>query len=208
MNQWQLVGDRPFAQFYVPLPATTDPKAYLASILLIRTSGDPYAMTAEIHRELTAISPALAYLTVQPLDERIAPQLRPWRLGATMFGIFGALALLIAAVGLYSSLAYTVAQRTHEIGVRMALGARAANVVRLVAWSGLRTVLVGIIAGIVVAIAAGRTMAAVLYGISPRDPLTLAAVSVTFALVALVASLVPAWRAARVDPVVSLRDEG
>lgn len=206
MRQWRLVDDRPAPQFYTPLPAVSDSTAYPTTLLIIRTSVDPRAIAGSIHKALATMSPELAYFTVQPLDDLIAPQLHPWRLGATMFSVFGALALLIAAIGLYSVLAYGVVQRTHEIGVRMALGARAQSVTKLVVWSTLRTVLAGVAVGLVVALMAGRTMASVLYGVSPHDPPTLVVVSVTFGLVAVLAGALPAWRATRVDPVVALRN--
>jgi ABC-type antimicrobial peptide transport system permease subunit len=132
-------------------------------------------------------------------------QLRPWRLGAALFTVFGALALAVAAVGVYSVIAYSVSQRTHEMGVRIALGARAADVLRLVVREGARVLLIGIALGVGTALAAGKLIASLLYGVTPRDPVVMVFAALVLIAVGVVASLVPAWRAARADPLVALR---
>ena len=124
-----------------------------------------------------------------------------------MFTMFGLLALLVAAVGTYSAIAYTVSQRTHEIGVRMALGARASHVVRLVTGEGMRAIGVGIVLGVAASLAMGRLVASMLYDTSPRDPIVLVAVAAMLGLVAILASVVPAWRAASTNPAIALRAE-
>jgi ABC-type antimicrobial peptide transport system permease subunit len=139
------------------------------------------------------------------MQTKIEPQVRPWRLGAAMFSVFGALALLLAAVGLYSVIAYGVTQRTHELGVRVALGARTADVLRLVVGEGLRIAVVGVSAGALLALLAGRWLAPLLFNVSPRDPGVFAIVATVLLAVALAASLLPALRAARVDPATALR---
>jgi ABC-type antimicrobial peptide transport system permease subunit len=141
------------------------------------------------------------------MAEVLAPQLRPWRLGATLFSLLGGLALAVAAVGVYSMVAHAAGQRRHEFGVRIALGARAGTVLALVLGEGVRTVAAGVVLGAALALAAGRLVASLLYGVSPRDPAVLAAVAGTLVAAAVVASLVPAWRASRVDPVEALRTE-
>jgi ABC-type antimicrobial peptide transport system permease subunit len=133
--------------------------------------------------------------------------LKPWRLGATLFSMFGALALLVAAVGAYSVIAYAVSQRTHEIGVRMALGARSSHVVRLVMGEGMRAVGFGIVLGVFASLAMGRLVASMLYNTSPRDPIVLTAVAALLAMVAIAASIIPAWRATSTDPAIALRAE-
>jgi len=138
------------------------------------------------------------------LREAIDPQLRPWRLGVMMFGAFGLLALVVASVGLYSVVSYSVAQRTHEMGVRVALGARPADVARLVLGQSVRVALIGVVIGCVIAVAAGAFIASLLYDTSVHDPLVFGVVAVVLVTVAVVASLVPARRATRVDPVVAL----
>jgi ABC-type antimicrobial peptide transport system permease subunit len=149
--------------------------------------------------------PGISYVTVTPLEKLLEPNLRPWQLGAKMFALFGVLALLLAAVGLYSVIAYNVTQRSHELGVRIALGAQAADVLRLVLTSGLRVAVLGIVIGGAIALFAGRFIAPLLYHVSPRDPLTYAVAAGTLLVVAVAASLVPALRATRVDPNVALR---
>jgi ABC-type antimicrobial peptide transport system permease subunit len=139
------------------------------------------------------------------LHELVAPQRRAWQFGATMFMAFGALALLLAAIGLYSVCAYTVAQRTRELGVRIALGASAGNVVRLVAGQGVLFAVVGIALGGAAALFAGRWVQPLLFEASARDPRIYAAVGVILLGVALVAIVRPALRAARVDPTTALR---
>ena len=122
-----------------------------------------------------------------------------------MFSAFGALALLLAAVGLYGVIAFNVTQRTHELGVRVALGARVSDILRLIVGEGVRVTLVGIALGTAVALLVGRYAAALLFRVSPRDPLTMLGVALTLLAVAVAASLVPARRAARTDPNVALR---
>jgi predicted permease len=175
--------------------------------VLVRVDGDARAKIPTVQRELQAIVPGTVFLTVRWLGESVGRVLRPWRLGATMFGLFGLLGLLIAAMGLYSVLAYAVGQRRRELGVRTALGAQRGTVMAMVLSQGLRTTLLGIAIGLLIAMAAGPRLAPLLIGVGPRDPLVLALVVVTLLAAALLASLVPAWRATRVDPVLALRAE-
>jgi ABC-type antimicrobial peptide transport system permease subunit len=147
----------------------------------------------------------VAYIEAQPLQDLIDPNMRPWRLGATMFTLFGFLALVLAGIGLYSAIAYGVSQRRHEIGVRLALGAAGRDIVRMVLAEGMRVILVGIAVGVALALVSGRFVASLLFGVGARDPLTITVVAATLFTVAIVASLYPAWRAARVDPVSALR---
>jgi ABC-type antimicrobial peptide transport system permease subunit len=151
--------------------------------------------------------PGVSYVTVTPLDNVLGGQRRSWTLGATMFTVFGMLALLVAAVGLYSVIAYNVVQRTHELGVRVALGAQSQDVVRLVVGEGLRVSVAGIVIGSVVALGAARYVGPLLFRVSPRDPLVLGGVAAALLTVAVVASVLPAWRATRVDPSVALRGD-
>ncbi|HEX5439025.1 MAG TPA: ABC transporter permease [Gemmatimonadaceae bacterium] len=175
--------------------------------LFVRTRGDPARLERVVRRTLQSMMPDLPYADVRPLQKLLDPQFRSLNLGAAMFGVFAVLALIVASVGLYSVLAYDVARRVHEIGVRMALGARAPDVVRLVLGEGVRMVVVGIVLGLVVTLAAGRAIASLLFDTSPRDPVVLGIVCLTLLVVAVAASLIPAWRATRVDPSVALRAE-
>jgi putative ABC transport system permease protein len=151
--------------------------------------------------------PPPTYLNVRPLREIVDSQRRSWRVGATMFVAFGVLALVVAAVGLYGVLAYDVTQRMHELGVRIALGARSPDVVRLVVGHGLRVALVGIGLGLVIAFSVARWVEPLLFEQSAKDPIVFGAVAVLLLLVALVASGVPALRASRADPNSVLRTE-
>jgi len=141
------------------------------------------------------------------MSDMLEPQYRPWRLGATLFTAFGVLALVVASVGIYSSVSYGVSQRTHEFGVRVALGARARDVIAQVIGQGLRTVALGILLGVALTIATGRLVASLLYGISPTDPIAMLSVAIVLLSVSIVAALSPAWRAARVDPMTALRTD-
>jgi ABC-type antimicrobial peptide transport system permease subunit len=149
--------------------------------------------------------PGVSYVAVTPLRKILDGEVRSWDLGATMFALFGALALMLAAVGLYSVIAYNVTQRSHELGVRIALGASARDVLRLVVGSGVRVAAAGILIGAVIALVAGRFIAPLLYRVSPKDPLIYAAAGLTLLAVAVLASLIPALRATHVDPNIALR---
>jgi len=144
---------------------------------------------------------------VTTMAEIMAPQYRPWLLGATLFTVFGVLALVVAAIGVYSTVSYSVSRRTHEFGVRMALGARASDVLQHVIGGELRTIAVGLAIGVLLTIAGGRLVASLLYDVRPSDPLSIAIVAVVLVTIAMIAALAPAWRASRVDPVSALRAE-
>jgi predicted permease len=175
------------------------------SRLFIRTRGDAAGQTEAVRRALQEVVPGFAYVSTRTLDGIVAPQMRSWRLGATMFTIFGLLALVVAAIGLYSVIAYDVSQRTRELGVRVALGASAGAVLRLVVGEGVRVVFVGLALGAAVAISLASRVSPLLYEVSAKDPVTYAGVVGVLLVVAVVASLAPALRAARVDPNVALR---
>jgi ABC-type antimicrobial peptide transport system permease subunit len=142
---------------------------------------------------------------VELLRTTIDSQYRPWRVGAALFTGMGALAFIVAILGIYSTMSYGVSQRTHEFGVRVAVGAGLADILSLVVGEGLRVVVAGVVVGAALAVAAGRMIAALLYDIAPSNPLVLASVSALVIGAALVATLIPASRAARVDPMTALR---
>jgi putative ABC transport system permease protein len=144
---------------------------------------------------------------VRPLSELLDPQLRPFRLGASMFSFFGALALLLAAVGIYGVLAFLVRHRTSEIGIRMALGAMPQDILRLIVWQGMKFVGLGLVIGIGAALRLSRVVRSLLFEVTPTDVWSYAGASGVLIVVALAACMVPAWRAARVDPSISLRYE-
>jgi putative ABC transport system permease protein len=164
-------------------------------------------MIAALRNEVQQIDPSLSVLNVQTLNERVQNSLGGERTQATLLGSGGVLALLLAAVGLYGVMSYSVAQRTREIGIRMALGAGRGNVMGLVLKQGLTLVTAGIVLGLGSAFAVTRLLASLLFGVSAVDPITFAGTSVLLIAVALTASYVPARRATKVDPIIALRYE-
>ena len=175
--------------------------------LFVRVRGDPRASMEPLRRRLQEEMPGSAYVTVAPLGDLVDAQSRSWVMGATLFTAFGVLALILAAVGLYSTIAYDVAQRRQELAVRVALGAVTADVMRLVLGDGLRFAVAGAAIGSAIALMAAPRLAPLLFDQSPRDPTVFGAVTGTLLLVAVIASLLPAVRGARVDPNVALRAE-
>jgi predicted permease len=199
------IMEDPNPQFYVPNTnaAITD----FGQALFIRVRNDDGATIQEIRRTLLSLSPRLRFVNIQPISEMSAVELRAWRLGATMFTVFGLLALLVAALGLYSVLAFDVAQRTREIGLRNALGASTRRILSIVVGRAVRITLVGVTIGIVAALLLAPRVQQLLFDTPARDPLTITVVVVMLLITAIVAASVPAWRAARVDPNVALRAE-
>ena len=186
----------PFAQYY---DAT--------GMLLVRVAGKAKDYVEPVRRELQRMMPASAYVTAIPFGTVIDPAMRSWRIGATMFVALGGLALALAAIGLYSVIAYGVAQRRQEIGVRIALGASSGSVANLVVRGALRLVVIGVALGSLIAVWGGKTSAALLFDESPTDPVVYGAVAAVLIVVSLVATAVPALGAARVDPNVVLRGD-
>ena len=177
------------------------------AVLFVRTLGSAVDHVEVVRRQLQRAMPGSAYVTVMPMRDILDPRQRSWQLGATMFALFGVLALILAAIGLYSVIAYTVTQRTQEIGVRLALGARMGDVIRLVVGEGVRFAVVGIVIGGAVALWASKWVGPLLFSVSPRDPAIFGGVAVVLLGAAILASAIPALRAARVDPNVALRAE-
>ena len=190
-------------QFYVPIEQLRPEEA----VLFVRTRGDASLHADQVRRQLQKVMPGAGYVTVTPMRDIIDPRQRAWQLGATMFLVFGVLALVLAAVGLYSVIAYAVAQRTQEIGVRIALGAGVRDVMRLVLGEGMRVAVIGIAIGGAIALWASRWVGPMLFSVSPRDPVIYGLVAVVLLVAAALASAVPALRASRVDPNVALRSE-
>jgi putative ABC transport system permease protein len=180
---------------------------YSAASIVLRVSPTrATAVEALAAREVAAVFPGLEP-RVRRMADVLAPQYRPWELGATLFSVFGFLALLVAAIGVFSTLSHDIGQRRQELGVRVALGATAADVVRLVLGNGLRVVLAGALVGSLLALVAGRLIASLLYGVAPNDPVALVTVVFLLLVVAATASVIPALRASRTDPLEALRAE-
>lgn len=175
--------------------------------ILVHTSGDAAASVANVRRALSALAPGLPYIEVKPYTEVLRPQLQPRLLGASMFSVFGLLALVLAAIGLYGLMSYLVGQRTRELGLRMALGAQRRDVLAMVLRRALALTLGGLTIGLVGALASARLITHLLYQVSAVDPSSLVGVVAVLVATALVAAWLPAYRASRVDPMVALRSE-
>src|SRR5205085_11185701 len=187
---------RPFAQENFPFLTIT-----------VRSPLPPDTVTKSVQAALKTIDPGLALILPQPVSEIMAQALGQAKLMMVLLAVFAGVALLLATIGIYGAVAYTVAQRTGEIGIRMALGAQMADVLRLVLHQGMKPVLSGLAIGIVATFALGRLIAAQLYQVSAHNPVLLGAATALLALTAFIACLVPARRAALVDPVQALRAE-
>ncbi len=175
--------------------------------VVARTAGDPAQLSAAAVREIHAVDPDVPVYGVRTMEDRLHDSLARQRFASTMLGAFAAFALLLAGVGTYGVMSYLVSQSTHDIGVRVALGAQPGNILGLVVRQGMELAGVGIIAGLVGGALLTRVMAGLLFGVSARDAATFSAVAAILAVVAFAASAIPAQRATRVDPMVALREE-
>jgi ABC-type antimicrobial peptide transport system permease subunit len=203
--------------FYVPLAQTVDYKhdlikkielrSHFISGIMLVTNASPGAIEPLLTRALAEEDPNLTITSVRTMQQQVDLTFNQERAVASLAGLFGIVALLLAAVGLYGVTAYTVAQRTQEIGIRMALGADRANVVRMVLAGASRRVLVGLVLGVPLAIGAGRLISAQLYGVSSWDPLALGIAAAALAVSAFFAAVIPARRAASISPMKALRTE-
>jgi len=199
---WDMTADKG-SIVYLPMESSSHP----VSMMEVRTNGDPARLIPVLRQAILSVSPDLPWVDIVPVSRRLDPQLRPWRLGASMFSAFGVLALCLAAVGLYGLLSYLVTQQSHEIGIRRALGAPASGIVGLVIRRALAMTVVGVAVGIVIALGAGRMIASRLYGVSPCNPAVISVCAAVLVAVAIVACLAPARRATRIDPNDILRAE-
>jgi ABC-type antimicrobial peptide transport system permease subunit len=175
--------------------------------MVARTKGDPKTVLAAMQREMRNLDPTLPLYGMKTLKDHMKIPLFPARMAAGALGSFGVLALVLAAVGIYGVMSYVVAGRTREIGLRMALGAQSSNVRRLILRQGMTLALIGSVIGIAIAFASTRMLKSVLYGVDAMDPMTFISVTALLGTVALLACLLPAHRATRVDPMVALRAE-
>src|SRR4051812_38690963 len=190
-------------EFYRPWPQRTQP--FLA--VTVKTNFKPDAATSTVRNALSKVDPALPIVQPQTMSQIIDQSLGQRRLTMTLLGVFAGIALILAMVGIYGAVAYTVEQRTGEIGVRMALGAQTADVLRLVVRQGMTPVVIGLVLGLAAAVALGRLLTTQLYEVSSTNPALLGATSATLAIVALLACLIPARRASLVNPIDALRTE-
>ena len=176
-------------------------------VLLVRTDGDPVRLAPAVRGQVAELEKDQVIKKLEPLQAALSAMLAPRRFVMILLGIFAGIALALATVGIYGLLQYSTARQTHDIGIRMALGARRGDVLRTVLAQGLKLALIGVVVGVGGALAVTRVLSSFLYDVTPTDPLTLAAVSVILVTIALVASYIPARRAARIDPMVALRYE-
>jgi putative ABC transport system permease protein len=175
--------------------------------VVVKTATEPGAMLAAIRRQVSQLDPALPIFGISTMKETREQNIAPDRLNLGLIGAFAVLALVLAIIGLYGLLSFTVAQRQREIGVRMALGAQRFDVLNLVAGHGMRLVLIGTFIGLLGSFALTRVLTSVLFNVAPTDPLTFAAVTLSLCVVALLACYIPARRATKIDPMVALRNE-
>jgi putative ABC transport system permease protein len=175
--------------------------------LVVRTHGDPLSIVGAIRKEVQAIDPDQPIAAVKPMTEWVESSVAAPRYRTTLLALFAALAMVLAATGIYGVMSYSVAQRTHEIGVRMALGARRFDVLKLVVRQGMLLTIIGVIVGLGGAFALTRVMSSLMFGVTTKDPITFVAVAALLVVVAFIACFVPARRATKVDPLVALRYE-
>ena len=197
------IGEEPQPLAYLPLAQNYSP----AAVLQVRTSGRPEALISTVRAQVQSLDNNLALTNVQTIGEVIGQGLWAPRMGAALLAVFGALALILAIIGVYGVLSYSVNQQTREIGIRMAMGAQTGRVLRLVVGQGMRLAAAGLALGLLVAYAVMRLLGTLLFGVSAHDPLTFGAVSLVLALAAVLACYIPARRATKVDPIIALRYE-
>jgi len=213
VKQWGPAGDAVSAieaQFFYPFMQTPEklmPMTAGGAAVVLRTQGDPAAIMGAVRRAVAELDPREVIYGVQTMESVLAGSLAPRRLSMLLLSAFAGLALVLCCIGIYGVISHLVGQRTHEIGVRMALGAQPRDVMRLVLGQGLRMAFLGLVIGMAAALALTRLMASQLFGVSSHDPLTFATVGVLLTVIALLACYVPARRAIRVDPLVALKYE-
>jgi putative ABC transport system permease protein len=175
--------------------------------LVVRTQANPENLIRDVRREVMAMDKTLPVTHVRTMEERVGDSTSGSRFNAFLITLFAALALVLASIGIYGVVSHTAAQRTHEIGIRMALGARGSDVLSLVLARGMGLVLIGVAIGLAVSLALTRFLERLLFGVEPADPWTFVLVSLVLAAVAFLACYLPARRAARLDPLTALRQE-
>jgi len=197
------LGEAPTGLMYLP-----QRELFITGVTLVaRASTDPHVVLRRIRETIRAADSDMPVFDVRTMEDHMGTALLPARLGGTVLGLFGLLGLLLAAVGIYGVMAYSVAQRTRELGIRIALGSDRGGVVRLVLREGMRLAALGVAIGLLGAVAASRLVRGLLYGVSPLDPLAFSVVPLTLVVVAAAAVYLPARTAATVDPIRALKTE-
>jgi putative ABC transport system permease protein len=190
----------PKPEYYLP----HNQRPYRGMILTVRSTQDPRSLTSAIRREITRLDPDLPASNVRTLEQVAADSIAPRRLSVVLIGVFAAVALVLASVGIYGVMSFLVVQRTHEMGVRMALGAQRGDVLRLVIGRAAKLVLIGTGVGLVLGIMSSRALRAMLFNVGAFDPMTFAGVTLALITVSLLASYIPALRATKADPMIAL----
>jgi putative ABC transport system permease protein len=203
----QGLGVDPKAEMYLPYRQADGVLPVFQLSIVMRTAGDPLQQSAALRSALSEIDPNQPLVKVRTMEDNIASTVAQPRFRTWLIGIFAALAVMLAAVGIYSVMSYSVTQRTNEIGIRVTLGAQPSDVFRTVVGEGLRFALIGIGIGIAAGLLLTRLLQSFLYGISASDPPTFIGITILLLAVALAASFFPARRATRVDPIIALRYE-
>jgi predicted permease len=202
-SKYRSLGEAPTPVAYVPLQQNHE----TGMVLHVRTRVDPSSVAGAIRNEVQSLEKNLPLGNPETMSERVSASLYAARMGAILLAVFGALALLLASVGLYGVMSFAVARRTRELGIRVALGARPGDVFRLVLRQGMTLVIAGLVLGVGVAVAVTRLLASFLYGVSTTDAFTFTAIPLLLTVVALLACYLPARRATKVEPLVALRYE-
>jgi putative ABC transport system permease protein len=176
-------------------------------VLAVRTASDPNSLITAVQSQIWMVDKDQPVFLIRTMRQLVSDSISEWRFQMVLLGIFGALALILAAIGIYGVMSYAVTQRTHEMGVRIALGAHRRDILKLVVGQALRWLLAGVAIGLTGAFALTRVMSSLLYEVTPTDPVTFVGVSLVLAGIAVLASYLPAQKATRVDPMVALRCE-
>jgi ABC-type antimicrobial peptide transport system permease subunit len=206
-RRFQLVETEPPRYYYQPLPLPGEPLFAPTRVLLVRRKPNAPRVEAAIVQALRAVDPNVPFARIETLGEALDPQIRPWRLGASVFTAFGILATILAMIGLWSSVAYAVSQRTREFAIRKAVGAGDGSLIALMLKGGLRRATIAVAIGTVAAWLASPLLADLLFQVNARDAAVFAAVAAGVLLVAVAASVAPSWKATRVHPAAILRHE-
>jgi predicted permease len=202
---------RPPTELYFPLgqitPAPQEPFNSFPMTLVVRTGSNPSSLVSAVTNAVTEVGRDVPLTDIRTMGDLVAGSLSQERFTLLLLGVFAVLAMILAATGIYSVLSYSVKRRVQEIGIRLALGASLSDVLRMIIFEGMKPTLLGVTLGMAGALALARVMSTLVYGVKPTDPITFLAVAALLAIVALFATIVPAYRAAKVDPMVALRYE-
>jgi predicted permease len=210
VEPYSMDGQSQVAQFYTnfnQIPLQGLPTSVRRIHVLVRTEVEPLSLAAAVRGQIAALNKDQAVFNVRTMEQILAQSVASRRFSMLLLTVFAVAALALASLGIYGLMSYAVAQRTREIGVRMALGAQAADLLKLVIGQGMKLAVIGVAIGVVASLALTRTLKTLLFGVSATDPLTFAVIAVLLVLVALLACFIPARKATKVDPMIALRNE-